>query len=590
MPPRRLGPLGSLLPGVAAFLAACPLALLIARINLLMPARPEHAVALVGACCALLISVPAVIYAIAKRRTVVPERLGLVVLLSFVVVLTGIDLYTLWTQIIFPADILIWSESDFVNDIIKLRVGYPLYTAQVNNDSSVYMPGAQLLTYGIAALFGHPTSVPVLRAIQLGYTVLAAVIGALAVRRVLQSSAPNLGLRNPRLWAAIWVPALFLVATNSITNPFIVNLHNDALAQLITVTAFWLLLEYAATRDRRVLTAMALLPAAGIFVKQSLAVWAVLYCVYLLIFDRPRSFARVLASGAGAFGGIAAIVGAGYLIWGRDFIYWTITVLGAHGVNPLRSIQHVLDAWTYFAVGLAAGLVLLRGPAFQKLFGPWSVWLTVFGLAAYTSGIAWMLNHLGPGSMIAGIWFLAAAALLWTDHMAAPAPLATDRWMRPALAVGVAVLLSSGLGVIRIPLPTFTPDATRYVREIEKEFEGLPPQDVLLDAGSWVYAKSGVVMKDRAPSIGDRGYSRTGDFSALLDRIAQQRYAKILVRNFHSPDFWYDHSLWAESSGIRQALEANYHEVGTIAAVRERDATHGRYLFNPISILIRNAR
>ena len=25
----------------------------------------------------------------------------------------------------------------------------------------------------------------------------------------------------------------------------------------------------------------------------------------------------------------------------------------------------------------------------------------------YTSGVAWMLNHIGPASLIAGVWFLA---------------------------------------------------------------------------------------------------------------------------------------------------------------------------------------
>ncbi len=38
---------------------------------------------------------------------------------------------------------------------------------------------------------------------------------------------------------------------------------------------------------------------------------------------------------------------------------------------------------------------------------------------------------------------------------------------------------------------------------------------VLLDAGTWAYFKDGVVMKDRAPSIGERGHSQTGDFSGI---------------------------------------------------------------------------
>ena len=46
---------------------------------------------------------------------------------------------------------------------------------------------------------------------------------------------------------------------------------------------------------------MALIPAAGFLVKQSLAIWAPLYCVYLLFFDSPRSLLRLMAFGVATF-------------------------------------------------------------------------------------------------------------------------------------------------------------------------------------------------------------------------------------------------------------------------------------------------
>jgi hypothetical protein len=54
-----------------------------------------------------------------------------------------------------------------------------------------------------------------------------------------------------------------------------------------------------------------------------------------------------------------------------------------------------------------------------------------------------------------------------------------------------------------------------------------------------------------------------------------------MVRNFNSPDFWYDHFLWSEFSGIRQALLDNYYEAGIISGVEGGD----RYLFSDISVL-----
>ena len=112
---------------------------------------------------------------------------------------------------------------------------------------------------------------------------------------------------------------------------------------------------------------------------------------------------------------------------------------------------------------------------------------------------------------------------------------------------------------------------------------------VLLDAGSWIYLKSGVVMGDRAPSIGERGFRATGDFSGILTRIAQKRYAKILVRGFHDIDFVYDYYMWPKPSGIRQALLDNYRETGRIPAVADypysKNWAEDPYYFGKISIL-----
>jgi hypothetical protein len=149
-------------------------------------------------------------------------------------------------------------------------------------------------------------------------------------------------------------------------------------------------------------------------------------------------------------------------------------------------------------------------------------------------------------------------------------------------------LLFSGLGMVRTPVKPFSQDAYRYVREIERAFEGQSPQDVLLDVGTWVYLMDGVIMKDRAPSIGERGYSETGDFSGIIGRLQKKHYSKILVRNLDSPDFWYDHHLWCQSSGIKQALLENYHEAGRIMGVSRQEHVQHSYLFSDISILVPN--
>jgi hypothetical protein len=478
-------------------------------------------------------------------------------------------------------------KSEFVSDILKFRVGYPLYTAQVNNESFIYTPGAPLLTYFISAALGQETSIPVYRMIQVGYVALASAIALFTVRALIEARYPVLNYRTLFPWSVLWLPLLFLIATNSLTNPFVHNLHNDALALLVSAAGFFLLVKYAASQDKRLLPLMAVIPAIGFLVKQPVAIWAALYLVYLVFFDRPFSMVRIATFGLAAFVGIIVAMLGGYLLWGENFTYWMFGAAGNHDISPLRSFQHVLDTWPHFTVGLLGGVVFLRGRPSPAILGLWAVWLLFILDEAHTSGIGWTLSHLGPGSLIAGVWFVAALTVLWTEaHIGTASLLPFQRWLRCGVAVVVAVLLFSGLGLVRIPVQPFSDDAYRYVREIEAEFQETPIKDTLLDSGTWIYFDRGIVMKDRVTSIGDRGLGQTGDFSGIIRRIEQQRYSKILVRNFNSPDFWYDHFLWSESSGIRQALLDNYYETSIIQGVEGGD----RYLFSDISTLVPKPR
>jgi hypothetical protein len=247
----------------------------------------------------------------------------------------------------------------------------------------------------------------------------------------------------------------------------------------------------------------------------------------------------------------------------------------------------LLDVWLYVAIGILGGLALLRSDRAHILTGAWCIWLIIMLLQIYTSGIAWMLNHIGPGCLIAAVWFVAGLGLMLPRN-----EFHALSGMQHIFAVFVIALLFNGLGFVRVPMPALSQDSLRYVRAIENEFAGHPADRVLLDAGSWVYTKQGVVMKDRAPCIGERGYSETGDFSGILSRIQEKRYSKILVRNLHEDDFWYDHSSWRQSSGIRHALKNNYHETGTIKAadppLSVRDRAYSPYLFSEITILSPN--
>jgi hypothetical protein len=592
VPSARLGrTIRYLVPGLLALLAAVPLGFLIARVNTAWPNQPEKATQIVGIVFAGLLVLPPAIYLGVRRRAATFSTLALIILASVGVLLVACYLYSLIFDILFPADILIWSESEFINDILKFRLGYPIYTAQANNESFIYLPGAQLLTYGLAWLSGHARSLVAYRVIQVGYSLLAAIIAVSCTRQLLDSNSDSRRLKNQLLWGAISLPLLFLIATNSLTNPFTHLLHNDALAQLVTIAAYFLLLRYAITRDKRLLWLMAIIPAAGFWVKQPLAIWAVFYCFQLAVFDRPRSIKRLLVFGLAAFGGISVSMAVGYVLWGGDFTYWIFTVMGKHDLSPLRSFRHALDVWPYIAIGLLGGAVLLRGDNFRRLLGPWLVWLILIFSEIYTSGVAWMLNHIGPGCLIAGVWFVAALIVVWPRiSEATVSRFKAQEWLRAGIGLAILLLMLSGLNIVRVPARSVDDDAYRYVGEIEREFQGHPADKVLLDMGTWIYARDGVVMKDRATNIGDRGLAQIGDFSGIIQRLQEKHYAKILVRNFHSPDFWYDHEMWDKPSGIRQAMMDNYREIGKIEPVGGPKAKSVGYGFAEISILVPRAK
>ena len=225
-----------------------------------------------------------------------------------------------------------------------------------------------------------------------------------------------------------------------------------------------------------------------------------------------------------------------------------------------------------------------------------AVWLWLAAMAlltieTYTSGVAWMLNHIGPGCLLATIPFLAALAKLSPlfSSESRRSPVASE-WLAMGVKVALLLTIFAGIHVIRIPLPVFSNDAMRYVNDIEREFLGVSSDRVLLDLGSWVYRKDRVNMKDRVATIGEQAYSRVGDFSATVARLKSRHYAKILVRNLHHPDFWYDSFLVKKPTGLRRVLLEHYQVARVIPAVSfpqpRAEQAESQYLFTEISVLV----
>lgn len=516
-----------------------------------------------------LLAAPAAIagfgWLLRHRRRVVPEDAGAFALATLAAVLVGC--YVVWVlpSLLLRGDVLLWSESQVVSDIIKLRTGAPLYAPPADLSSSIYTPGVSIATWLVATIAGAGDSVAAYRIIQLVAATLAAVVASGTVKRILPDGGQG---PSPATWAAFRLLVLFLFATNAITNPFAHLIHNDSMALLVSAVGFDVVVRYARAPRTALLLPMVLVPALGYLIKQSLAAWAALFMVQLLataVVQRPVRWRMPAAYLALVTLALALTEATCRLVWGASFHYWTFTALGNHPTSVLRSLQHVLDTWVFFAVGLAGGWYLVVRQRQPWLLGPWAVWLLLLSGEAYTSGIAWMVNHLGPGSLVAGVLGLAGLQLAWSRPVEVTVP-AWSRWLGTCALGALVALALSGIGGVRIPVGSVGDSTRRYVADIDAEFAGMDPATVLLDMGSWVYLDAGVVMRDRSAVVGDLGIAGVGDFSGILSRIHARAYRRILVHDFDTPDLLYDHRLWQRSSGIRAALEQEYRVVRVIPA------------------------
>jgi hypothetical protein len=487
-----------------------------------------------------------------------------------------------------PADILMWAESNFVGDIIKLRIGSPIYTAPQDSNSMIYTPGAPLLTYAISLLVGKPNSIVTWRAIQLGFVFCAAVVATVCCQRLRKLVYPDYRTPFRKTWLAVGFLAIFLACTAPNTNRFAHALHADALALLLSMLSFLTVLVYLKSPSNWRIALMAACPAVGYLTKQFLVGWAAVMFVLLLLHN-PRNIKRLALFTGLTVAFIAIAIGSCYLIWGDNFIFWTFNVMGGsrntitfstegQHISLARSVDHLVRAWLEIGIGVVGGLLLFRDNNIRR-FGPvWIAWIALLGIEALSSGAGWgVLYHFGPGVVIGVVFLFAALPRLWpspVNPQQSEFPLIRN-WTRALTAFAGVLTVFVVLHVVPTADPSEprnwrqrpSPDIYRYISDIEREFDGLPPDKVLLDVGNWIYLGQSVLAKDRGVSLGDQPCNGMYEnFDVLLKHIQERTYAKILVRDLHSPRFIYDWEGWPRSSGVRDTLLKNYAEVRIIPA------------------------
>lgn len=508
------------------------------------------------------------------------------------------------------ADILMWGETEFVGNMIKLNIGMPLYTNPSDSSSMIYNPAAYLLTYSIAWLSGQTKSVVAFRLIQIGYVVLASLIATVCARKLHRIVYPNRKIRYPKTWFIFTFLAMFLVATSPNVNTFVYSLHVDALSLLISIFSFWTILNYLENENRKNLLLMAICPALGFLAKQFLISWIGAIFIFLLILNpkKIKSIGLFLAVAAGL---IALAIGGCYLIWGDNYLFWTFELMGGSRkqivfspdenfkISLARGFDHLARVWLEIFVGIIGSWLLLRDSSTRNLSRIVSVivaWLAIVGSEVVSSGAGWdVLYHFGPGAMIGAIFMFAALPKMWESTSLEFSFI--QEWSRAFVLVAVVVAIFMAWHVV----PTgnknesryirgiqSSPDIERYLSEIENEFEGMQSEKVLLGAGNWIYLRHDVLQKDRAVSLADQPFGNIyKNFEVTNSRIRSKTYQKILLQNFDSPNFLYEWNLFPKPTGFREALLENYVEIKVIPPPKGNSSLPSQILLaGPVSVFI----
>ena len=520
-----------------------------------------------------------------RAQTITKGAVPIATLVAVGTVMALSTAYQLVNYIMLPVDLLSFAESPFVNDILKLRLGLPIYTTPSDNNSYPYAPGTQILTYLISTTFGYGNSIPFYRSVQFSYVIVATFVATSLSDLLARKFLTAIEYRHRPLWIAAWLPLFFLLATDPRFNEYTHSLHNDGLALLLSVTAFWLMVKHSFEPRPWVLGFMTILPALGFMIKQSLVLWAGVFFVYLATSENV-SWRQLISYLFCSISLVAGTVGACYLLWGDPFLFWTFVALGQKSVSLLRSVLHLLQAGMYAIIGMFGGWVLVLRDGSTRAKALWVYWFLIFAMEVYTSGLGWHANHLGPGIVIGACWFFPALVRIW------PTAEQTRSWfecrVKQAFAVSAVVLALGGLDLVRIPRNPIPSDLFRYVNDIEKEFIGFATQKVLMDTGNWIYLRENTLMKDRSETVGIWvGKNQQIDrdlLSGTIRRIEEKTYEKILARQLDTDQSWYD--FQDRGSGVKAAILANYQTVGRVAAVQGVETWWPKHLLAEVLVLV----
>lgn len=467
----------------------------------------------------------------------------------------------------YPYDHLIWSESPFLTNMLKLHNGVELYGPPADASSFVYSPGLEYLCYALLSPFGLHLDVRACRVVNVAVGA-SAIIAASAfmMSQVTAMSTALAGRAAPAVDRAVLAVLVTAVSTLLLLKNFTFDVcHPDNLHALHLAGGIALAHRAMQKTSFRLAVATAALLGLGVVLKQTCALGGAGVALYLALWGRRHWGWKKAALVLVAVTVTTGLGGAWLLIHHEHGRFWLLDTLMRHTKYTTKldylfgfeaTKLHRAPLW------LGAAFVALRGLFHDddRLRNATGLWLFagIFGaapaLSAYMKEFG-LYNNL----VVVDLWaaMLVVPTLITFAHRQLEhRPLRT-----PGLvAAGALALVVLGLyPVKRAPRGGHS----RYGRELEAALRAdiEAGRRVLVAHGTaaWIRAGLRTVPLDRSNSVFELVAARHDELAHTDRRLASRHYDRIYVG-------------WpAYGDRIDDVLHANYTAIESISPVRLPD-------------------
>lgn len=429
-------------------------------------------------------------------------------------------LYTGWVvalRVQYPYDHLIWAESPFLTNMLKLHNGVELFGPAADANSFVYSPGLEYVCYALLAPFDLHLDVRACRTVNL----LIGLAAAAAATSFVLDTVNTEALERPARHALhiLVAASLTLVIAKNFTFDIC---HPDNLHALHIAGGLALGLRATRNESYPLALATAALMGLGILFKQTGALGGMGVAIALALVGRSRwgshkAAAVVLAAMA------TTAMGAWWLLvhlpHGR---LWLLDVVAAHEIS-LTKLDHLwaYDGGNLHRSVLYVGAVVIalhnsmRGDDRTRV-RTW-LWLSA-GAGVLPTVLAYTKRF--------GLFNNLVILDLWAALLVLPALIEHGRErITPAAAL---VLLTLGLyPTKRPPLP----DHMRYGRELENALRADAGKPTLVAHGTAAWIRSGLrdVPLDRSNSVLELDAAGLASEAATAARIRSRHYDRIYI-------------------------------------------------------------